>query len=73
MTAIRIKEVIQNVRLSQSTIYAMLVKDQFANSFELTPRRAAWLENGIHSWLAKKAGPSLMTTNEAGVNGGAAA
>lgn len=43
MRAIRIKEVIQKVGLCQSTIYAMIAKDQFPNSFELTPGH-------VHGW-----------------------
>lgn len=56
MRAIRIKDVIQKVSLSQSTIYALIAKDQFPKPFELTPGRVAWLEEDIDAWLAKKAG-----------------
>lgn len=59
MRAIRIKEVIQKVSLSQSTIYAMIAKDQFPKSFELTPGRVAWVEEDIDQWLAEKAGRPL--------------
>lgn len=56
MRAIRIKEAIQKVSLSQSTIYAMIAKNQFAKSFELTPGRVAWVEEDIDQLLAQKAG-----------------
>lgn len=56
MRAIRIKEVIQKVSLSQSTIYAMMAKGAFPKPFELTPGRVAWIEEDIDAWLAAKAG-----------------
>ncbi|CAJ0900453.1 hypothetical protein R6138_04458 [Ralstonia thomasii] len=73
MRAIRIKEVIQKVSLSQSTIYAMIARDQFPKSFELTPGRVAWLEGDIDAWLAEKAGRPLSTTSETGAEEGALA
>ena len=73
MRAIRIKEVIQKVSLSQSTIYAMIAKDQFPKSFELTPGRVAWVEEDIDQWLAEKAGRPLESPRprETGVEMGA--
>lgn len=56
MRAIRIKEVIQKVSLSQSTIYAMIAKGAFPKPFELTPGRVAWIEEDIDAWLTEKAG-----------------
>lgn len=56
MRAIRIKEVIQKVSLSQSTIYVMMAKGAFPKPFELTPGRVAWIEEDIDAWLAEKAG-----------------
>ncbi|SPK73083.1 putative prophage regulatory protein AlpA [Cupriavidus taiwanensis] len=56
MRAIRIKDVIQKVSLSQSTIYAMIAKGFFPKPFELTAGRVAWLEEDIDAWLAEKAG-----------------
>ncbi|SOZ49249.1 putative prophage regulatory protein AlpA [Cupriavidus taiwanensis] len=56
MRAIRIKDVIQKVSLSQSTIYAMIAKGRFPKPFELTAGRVAWLEEDIDAWLAEKAG-----------------
>ncbi|WP_343661111.1 AlpA family transcriptional regulator [Ralstonia sp.] len=58
MRAIRIKEVIQKVSLSQSTIYALIAKGSFPKPFELTPGRVAWLEEDVDAWLAQKAGKS---------------
>ncbi|MCL9851150.1 AlpA family transcriptional regulator [Ralstonia solanacearum P673] len=59
MRAIRIKEVIQKVSLSQSTIYAMIAKGNFPKPFELTPGRVGWIEEDIDAWLATKAGRNL--------------
>lgn len=56
MRAIRIREVIQKISLSQSTIYAMISKGAFPKPFELTPGRVAWIEDDVDSWLATKAG-----------------
>ncbi|WP_316685461.1 helix-turn-helix transcriptional regulator [Ralstonia thomasii] len=50
------KQVIEKVALSQSTIYAMIAKGEFPKSFELTPGRVAWLEEDVDAWLAEKAG-----------------
>lgn len=56
MRAIRIKEVIQKISLSQSTIYAMISKGAFPKPFELTPGRVAWIEEDVDCWLATRAG-----------------
>ena len=69
MRAIRIKEVIQKVSLSQSTIYAMIAKGKFPKPFELTPGRVAWIETDIDAWLAEKAGRSFAASVTVGVAG----
>lgn len=56
MRAIRIKEVVQKISLSQSTIYAMIAKGAFPKPFELTPGRVAWIEEDVDDWLATRAG-----------------
>ena len=56
MKALRIKQVVEKVTLSQSTIYAMIAKGKFPKPFELTPGRVAWIEADIDRWLAEKAG-----------------
>ncbi|AVA32975.1 AlpA family transcriptional regulator [Cupriavidus metallidurans] len=67
MRAIRIKEVIQKVSLSQSTIYAMIAKGNFPKPFELTSGRVAWIEEDIDTWLAVKAGRTPAAAEETGV------
>lgn len=62
MRAIRIKDVIQKVSLSQSTIYAMISRGTFPKPFELTPGRVAWIEDEIDSWLAEKSGRPIHST-----------
>lgn len=69
MRAIRIKEVIQKVSLSQSTIYAMIAKGKFPRPFELTPGRVAWIEDDIDAWLAAKAGRDPASVAPRSVNG----
>ncbi len=61
MRAIRIKEVIQKVSLSQSTIYAMIAKGSFPSPFELTPGRVAWDEEEVDAWLAEKKAARVPT------------
>ncbi|AJX19956.1 AlpA family transcriptional regulator [Burkholderia pseudomallei] len=56
MRAIRIKQVIEKVSLSQSTIYKMMTEGGFPKPFQLAPNRVAWIEEDIDAWLAKKAG-----------------
>ncbi len=66
MRAIRIKEVIQKISLSQSTIYAMITKGEFPKPFELTPGRVAWIEEDVDAWLAQKAGRAPTATEPMG-------
>ena len=61
MRAIRIKEVMQKVSLSQSTIYAMIAKGNFPSPFELTPGRVAWDEEEVDAWLATKKAARVPT------------
>ncbi len=70
MRAIRIKEVIQKVSLSQSTIYAMIAKGNFPKPFELTPGRVGWIEEDIDAWLAAKAGRNLPAATLRSAAGG---
>ncbi|PXW23365.1 AlpA family transcriptional regulator [Paraburkholderia caballeronis] len=56
MKAIRIKQVIEKVSLSQSTIYKMIAEGGFPKPFQLAPNRVGWLEEDIDAWLAVKAG-----------------
>ena len=69
MRASRIKDVIQKVSLSQSTIYAMIAKGCFPKPFELTAGRVAWLEEDIDAWLAEKAGRAPATNGPLRVAG----
>lgn len=66
MRAIRIKEVIQKISLSQSTIYSMISKGAFPKPFELTPGRVAWIEDDVDCWLATKAGRAHEATTTVG-------
>ncbi|WP_423192954.1 helix-turn-helix transcriptional regulator [Cupriavidus sp. H18C2] len=49
--AIKIKQVVEKVSLSQSTIYALIAKGNFPKPFDLMPGRVAWLEEDINAWL----------------------
>ncbi|MGC5885701.1 AlpA family transcriptional regulator [Ralstonia pseudosolanacearum] len=69
MRAIRIKEVIQKISLSQSTIYSMISKGAFPKPFELTPGRVAWIEEDVDCWLATKAGRAQEATATVGLPG----
>ncbi|MGX6568492.1 AlpA family transcriptional regulator [Cupriavidus taiwanensis] len=69
MRAIRIKDVIQKVSLSQSTIYAMIAKGHFPKPFELTAGRVAWLEEDIDAWLAEKAGRAAAAAGPQRISG----
>ncbi|CAN0626458.1 prophage regulatory protein [Burkholderia multivorans] len=56
MRALRIKDVAAKVGLGQSTIYRMMAEGRFPKSFEIAPKRSAWLELDIDTWLAERAG-----------------
>lgn len=55
MKALRIKDVIDKVSLSQSTIYKMISQGEFPKPFPLGPARVAWIESEIDEWLTEKA------------------
>ncbi|WLE58353.1 AlpA family transcriptional regulator [Burkholderia plantarii] len=56
MKALRIKDVVAKVALSQSSIYALVAAGEFPKPFQLTANRVAWLEQDVDDWLSAKAG-----------------
>jgi len=51
---LRLKDVIQIVGLSRSSIYALKASGNFPNSFMLGKRAVAWLDSEIQSWVDLK-------------------
>ena len=54
MRILRVKDVKEKTGLPQSTIYAMVTKDQFPAPIPLGPRTTGWVEHEIDEWLDEK-------------------
>lgn len=53
---LRLKDVIQIVGLSRSSIYALKASGDFPDSFMLGARAVGWLSDDIESWLESRSG-----------------
>ena len=51
MKVLRLKDVIQIVGLSRSSIYALKASGDFPDSFMLGARAVGWSSDDIESWL----------------------
>lgn len=53
---IRLKEVLEIVPLSKSSIYSKIAKGEFPSSIPLGERAVGWLQSDIDNWIISKAG-----------------
>lgn len=51
MRLIRLKEVLDKVKLSRSTVYEYMSKGKFPRSVCLGPRVTCWVEAEINDWI----------------------
>jgi prophage regulatory protein len=51
---LRLKDVIQIVGLSRSSIYALKASGDFPDSFMLSKRAVAWLDSEIQQWIEER-------------------
>jgi prophage regulatory protein len=49
-----LKDVIERVRLSRSTIYRQIAAGTFPSPYSLTEHRSGWLESEIEEWSASR-------------------
>lgn len=55
MRLIRLKEVMERVQLSKSTIYKMMANGEFPHKLSLGERASAWVEHEVDEWINKQA------------------
>lgn len=48
---VRIKDVVRMTGLSRSTIYRLLIKNQFPQPFKISMRSTAWRTSAIEQWI----------------------
>ncbi|QIW10594.1 AlpA family transcriptional regulator [Francisella sp. LA112445] len=54
MKAMKIKEVIDRVGLSKSTIYRLAKANQFPRPIKLAENSSAWIKSEVDAWLQSK-------------------
>ena len=54
LAILRLKEVIQRIGLSRSTIYQRMSEGTFPESISLGDRAIGWLESDIEAWLRQQ-------------------
>ena len=57
---IRRKEVQTKTGLGASSIYAMMGSGTFPKAIKLSPRRVAWLESEVDSWIIERINKSQI-------------
>lgn len=57
MRALRIRDVLQRVGLSRSTVYAYVHAGLFPKPLRLGARAVGWMESDIDAWLQAKLAP----------------
>ena len=60
MKVLRLKDVIQIVGLSRSSIYALKASGSFPKSFMLGTRAVGWSSDDIESWLNSRITNSVI-------------
>jgi prophage regulatory protein len=53
---IRLPKLLRRVRLSRSTIYQMVSKQEFPSPVKIGPRAVAWSEELVDAWAKAKIG-----------------
>ncbi|PTO69520.1 helix-turn-helix transcriptional regulator [Vibrio splendidus] len=51
MRLVRLKEVIERVQLSKSSIYKMMASGEFPHNVPLSERATAWVEHELDEWI----------------------
>ena len=51
---LRIKQVIERINLSKTTIYRLIRKNQFPKPINLSHASVGWLEDDINEWVQSK-------------------
>ncbi|WP_447471761.1 helix-turn-helix transcriptional regulator [Vibrio harveyi] len=54
MRLVRLKEVIERVQLSKSTIYKMMANGEFPHNVSLGERASAWVEHELDQWIENR-------------------
>ena len=54
MQVLKIREVMQKVKLGRSSIYRGIGEETFPKSIPLTDKSVGWLESEIDEWIAKQ-------------------
>ena len=52
---IRLREVLDRIGLSRSTLYLLIAKGEFCQRICLTQRTVGWLESEVDAWIAERA------------------
>jgi prophage regulatory protein len=52
---LRLRHVMDRIRLSRSQIYKLMDEDDFPHSFKLSKRAVAWKETDITKWMNTRA------------------
>ncbi|MBH52411.1 MAG: transcriptional regulator [Chloroflexi bacterium] len=55
MRLIRLKEVLERVQLSKSTIYKMMANGEFPHCVSIGDRASAWVEHEVDEWIESRA------------------
>lgn len=55
MRLVRLKEVVERVQLSKSTIYKMMTNREFPHNVSLGERASAWVEHELDEWINNRA------------------
>ena len=54
MKVLRLREVLDRVSLSKSTVYRMIGDDQFPKPIKLGGRAVGWIEDEINQWISSR-------------------
>jgi len=53
-TILRLPDVLKIVKLSRTTIYSLMAKEDFPKHISLGTRAVGWLESDIQDWLEQR-------------------